>query len=87
VDDVSSTPTGSILLKYALSSASIVSQPGTVLGQAATFRVLSTSAPTLPDIPPAPKLSISTGGMINVTLLSPEDTGRTVNVLQWQALV
>ncbi|KAH7481829.1 Titin [Phytophthora ramorum] len=75
VGDMSSAATGSIQLKYAHSAASIVGQPGGKLGQATTFSMLNTSAPTLPDRPPAPVVSISTGGMINMTLLSPEDTG------------
>ncbi|ETP13776.1 hypothetical protein F441_11168 [Phytophthora nicotianae CJ01A1] len=75
VDDMSSAISGTILLKYDHVTTSIISQSGRIMGQATTFTTLNTSEPTLPDLPPAPVLSISTGGMINVTLLSPEDTG------------
>ncbi|GMF21424.1 unnamed protein product [Phytophthora lilii] len=64
----------SILIRYAHASTTLVNQAGEIIGLATNFSVLNTSAPTLPGLPPAPTLSISTGGMINVTLLSPEDT-------------
>ncbi|KAG4059859.1 hypothetical protein PC123_g5228 [Phytophthora cactorum] len=75
VDDMSNAVSGTIILKYDHLTTSIVSQSGRIMGQATTFSVLNTSEPTLPDLPPVPVLSITTGGMINVTLLSPEDTG------------
>ncbi|KAK1948574.1 Fibronectin type-III domain-containing protein 3A [Phytophthora citrophthora] len=75
VNNLSSAATGSIGLKYPHMSTSILSKTGAITGQATSFTVLKTNVSSLPDLPPAPELSLTTGGMMNLVLRSPTDTG------------
>ncbi|KAL3673999.1 hypothetical protein V7S43_001684 [Phytophthora oleae] len=75
VNNVSGAATGSIGLMYAHLSTSILSKTGAITGQATSFSELNTDVSSLPDLPPVPELSLATGGMINLVLRSPKDTG------------